>query len=151
MDPTPHPAYIKVTIGSEPRLLQILRGVVRRLAQGSGFSSSDEEGLAMAIGEAAANVICHTYKNRPGAKLALEIRGFPDRLEFTLDDSGPKVRPEIIRPRPLDDVRPGGLGTFFIKCFMDKIFYDEEFVGGNRLKLIKYLPGRQSSSDEGSG
>ncbi len=143
--------YIRVAISSEPRLLQILRCVVRRRARESGFSSSDEECLALAIGEAAANVIRHTYKHRPDARLALEIQTFPDRLEFALEDSGPKVRQEIIRPRRLEDLRPGGLGTFFIGCFMDKTFYDERFNEGNRLRLVKYLPGRRSTADEGAG
>ncbi len=102
----------------------------------------------MAIGEAAANVIRHTYNNRADAKLGLEIQTFPDRLEFVLEDSGPPVRPETVRPRSLDDIRPGGLGTFFISCFMDKSSYDRNCVEGNRLRMVKYLPRRASSSDE---
>ncbi len=102
----------------------------------------------MAIDEAAANVIRHTYNNRPGAGLALEIRTFQDRMEFVLEDSGPKVQAEAIRPRALDDVRPGGLGTLFISCFMDAISYDQDCAEGNRLRMVKYLPRKASFSDE---
>ncbi len=62
-----------------------------------------------------------------------------NRLEFILEDWGPKVREELIRPRPLDELRPGGLGTFFIYSFMDKCSYDPNFKEGNRLKLVKFL------------
>ena len=142
---------MKIVISSEPRLLHVLRGVVRRRAQESGLSPADEDCLAMAIDEAAANVIRHTYRNRSDARLALEILTFPDRLEFVLEDSGPRVQQEQIRPRSLEDVRPGGLGTYFISCFMDKISYDRDYNEGNRLRMIKYLPRRVDSRDESPG
>jgi anti-sigma regulatory factor (Ser/Thr protein kinase) len=102
----------------------------------------------MAIDEAASNVIRHTYGNRPDAHLEVEIRSYPDRLEFTMEDSGPKVQPALLTPRPLEDVRPGGLGTYFIKCFMDDVSFDEDFKEGNRLRLVKYLGPKGSISDE---
>ena len=131
---------MRIVINSESRLLHILRGVVRLHAQEAGFSEADAEGLAMAIDEAAANVIRHTYGERSDARLALEIRTLSDRLEFDLEDWGPKVCAEQIHHRPLEDVRPGGLGTYFISCFMDTSSYDQNFAEGNRLKMIKYLP-----------
>ena len=51
-------------------------------------------------------------------------------MEFILEDSAPKVKPEAIRPRSLDDIRPGGLGTFFIHSYMDKCTFDEQFTQG---------------------
>ncbi len=75
---------MRIAVSSEPRLLHILRGMVRYRAQQLGFSESEVEGLTLAIDEAAANVIRHTYKNRCDANLALEILTYPDRLEFIL-------------------------------------------------------------------
>lgn len=142
---------MRITISSDPRLLQVLRAVVTYCAQEAGFAASDAEGLAMAVDEAASNVMRHTYGNRLDATLALEICTRPDRLEFVLEDSGPRVQPEAVQPRALEDVRPGGLGTFFIKCFMDASSYDESFSGGNRLKMVKYLSRKVSTSDESPG
>lgn len=142
---------MRIIINSDPKLLHILRSVVRYRAQEAGFAESDVECMALAIDEAAANVIRHTYSNRHDGRLALEIVEFPDRLEFLLEDSGPKVQPESLRPRQLDDVRPGGLGTFFIHSFMDASSYDPDFPAGNRLKLIKYLPRKVTSTDESPG
>ncbi|MCJ7504580.1 MAG: ATP-binding protein [Acidobacteriia bacterium] len=138
----------KIVTSSDPRLLHVLRGVVRYRAQEAGFEESDAEGLAMAIDEAASNVIRHTYGNRHDARLALEIWTYPDRMEFVLEDSGPKVEPGEVQPRPLEDVRPGGLGTFFIKSFVDECSYEENFPAGNRLKLVKYFARKVSASDE---
>jgi anti-sigma regulatory factor (Ser/Thr protein kinase) len=141
---------MRISISSEPRLLHILRSVVRWRSLEAGFPPSDAEYLALAIDEAAANVIRHVYGARPDATLALEIKSFVDRIEFALEDRGPKVKACDIQPRPLDDIRPGGLGTYFIRCFMDVSSYDESFAEGNRLRLVKYLPRKGSAIDEGS-
>jgi anti-sigma regulatory factor (Ser/Thr protein kinase) len=135
---------MRLVLSSQARLLHILRGVVRCLAVGSGFPESEAESLAMAINEAAANVIRHTYGGRDDAPLALQFKKYPDRVEFLLEDWGPKVQAEQIRPRPLDEVRPGGLGTFFINSLMDACSYDPEFTEGNRLRMVKYFPRKTS-------
>jgi anti-sigma regulatory factor (Ser/Thr protein kinase) len=139
---------MKIRISSDPRLLQILRGVVRYRAEVAGFSVSEAEGLAMAVDEAASNVMRHTYGGKRGGMLDLEICLDADRMEFCLEDVGPKVSPETLRPRALDEVRPGGLGTYFIRCFVDEWSYDEGFSGGNRLKLVKYRRREGPAHDE---
>ena len=139
---------MRIVISSHPKLLNILRCMVRYRAQEVGFPASDVDWLAMAIDEAATNVMRHAYKNSREGKLALSIQAFPDRMEFILEDSGPKVTPETVKPRPLDEIRPGGLGTFFIHSFMDSCCFDEHYEAGNRLIMVKYLPRKVSSGDE---
>jgi anti-sigma regulatory factor (Ser/Thr protein kinase) len=101
-----------MVISAEPKLLHIMREVVRYYARQAGFPESEAYQLTLAVDEAATNVIRHTYKKRPNGRLALEVRNLLDRLEFVLEDTGPKVRSDAIRPRALGDVRPGGLGSF---------------------------------------
>jgi anti-sigma regulatory factor (Ser/Thr protein kinase) len=115
-----------------------MRGAVRFYAREAGFRESEVYELALAVDEAVTNVIRHTYGNRPDGRVALEVRNLADRLEFVIEDTGPKVRPGAVRPRALDDVRPGGLGSFFIKSFTDSCSYDETFSNGNRLRLVKF-------------
>jgi len=129
---------MRMVISAEPRLLHIMREVVRYYAREAGFPESEVYRLALAVDEAATNVIRHTYGNRPNGRLALEVRNLLDRLEFVIEDTGPKVSADVIRPRALDDVRPGGLGSFFIKSFTDCSSYDEAFAEGNRLRLVKF-------------
>jgi anti-sigma regulatory factor (Ser/Thr protein kinase) len=142
---------LRIAISSEPRLLHILRGVVIYRAKQAGFSDADADCLAVAISEAASNVIRHTLGNRHDDRFVLEVNTYPDRMELVLEDTGPKVQPESIQPRPLEDIRPGGLGTYFIKCFVDASSYDESFTNGNRLKLVKYLSPRAAKSHESAG
>ncbi len=141
----------RIVINSEARLLHVMRCVVRHRAVDAGVAAEDVDCLTVAIDEAASNIIRHAYGNRADGRLVLNIATYPDRIEFVLEDNGPKISPEAWRPRPLDEVRPGGLGTHFIKCFMDVISYDEDFVGGNRLRLVKHIPANGSTNHEGSG
>jgi serine/threonine-protein kinase RsbW len=141
---------IRIVISSNPRLLNILRGVVKYRALEIGLAESDAEALALAISEAASNVILHAYGGRHEAMLALEIVSFPDRVEFYLEDSGPKVSAETIQVRPLDGVRSGGLGLHLIDHAMDARSYDENYAGGNRLKMTKFLPRKVSRGNETS-
>ena len=140
----------RIVVSSEPRLLRVLRGVVKLLAREAGIPQDNAEYVALAVDEAAANIIRHTYGGCHDERLALEVRRLPDRLEFLLEDWGPKVCEDQIRPRSLDEVRPGGLGTFFIYTFMDECSYDPDFARGNRLKLVKFLPGKGACSHDGS-
>jgi anti-sigma regulatory factor (Ser/Thr protein kinase) len=139
---------MRIVISSEPRLLYVLRGVVRYRAQMAGFGQSEVDHMTLAIDEAAANVIRHAYKDRRDGRLALEILTLSDRMEFILEDSAPKVQPETIRSRSLDDIRPGGLGTYFINSCMDKCTFDERFTEGNRLIMVKFLPRKVPTNNE---
>ena len=141
---------MRIVIGSEPRLLCILRAAAKFCSEEAGLPKSDAEYVALAIDEAAANIIRHTYGGSHDAALALEVHRLPDRLEFVLEDWGPKVREDQIRPRSLDELRPGGLGTFFIYSFMDECSYDPDFKEGNRLKLVKFLSRKGAWCNESS-
>ncbi len=141
---------MRFVMNSDPRLLHILRGAVRLWVQASGLPEASVDSLALAIDEAASNVIRHAYDNRHDGHLALEIRSFPDRLEFILEDSGRKVCPEGIRPRDLNDLRPGGLGTLFIRRFMDEVCYEACDPNGNRLRMVKYLARKATPGDQNS-
>jgi anti-sigma regulatory factor (Ser/Thr protein kinase) len=128
-------------------LLHVLRGVIRWLAASNGFPAPDAEHLAMAVDEASTNVIRHSYGNRADAELAVTVQVFPNRMEFVLEDQAPKVPRDRCKPRSLEDIRPGGLGTYFINCFMDEVGYDD-VPEGNRLRLVKYFPRKDSAANE---
>ena len=59
-------------------------------------------------------------------------------LTFDLYDKGKPVIPSNIKPRDLDDVKAGGLGTFFIGQIMDEVaFKTSKYDWINHLVLIK--------------
>jgi anti-sigma regulatory factor (Ser/Thr protein kinase) len=68
-------------------------------------------------------------------------------IEILLFDCGPAVDTTKLRARPLDEVRPGGLGLHIIRGSMDTVEYKR--AGRlNRLRLVKYV--RPSKSGCGS-
>jgi anti-sigma regulatory factor (Ser/Thr protein kinase) len=46
-----------------------------------------------------------------------------DHLVVALRDYGKPCDPAKIQPRPLHEIRPGGLGTHFIRTVMDEVKY----------------------------
>ena len=63
-----------------------------------------------------------------------------DELVLSLMDFAPPIDPAKVQPRDLDDVRPGGLGTFLIREVMDSAEFVEPPPGcGNLLRMVKRI------------
>jgi anti-sigma regulatory factor (Ser/Thr protein kinase) len=60
-----------------------------------------------------------------------------DRLTVRLRDFGKKADARKIAPRDLKDIRPGGLGTHFIRTVFDTMCYDTSVLQGTELILEK--------------
>ena len=56
-----------------------------------------------------------------------------------LYDNGTPVNEEKIKPRELNDVKPGGLGTYFINKIMDEVRWKNSDKWVNHLILVKYI------------
>ena len=96
--------------------------------------------LVLAVNEACMNVIQHGYRGDPAGEMILEILNNNDGLEFRLTDFAPTVNPAQVKPRALDDVRPGGLGTYFIRRIMDDFEFAVPKSGeGNVLIMRKRI------------
>ena len=132
---------MKIAITSEPKLLPLLHAAVRWQAREHGFSEADAEGLALAIGEAAGKIIHSTHAaGLPEMMLSLEMVAHPDRLELVLEDSGPKVNATAV-PAPASRGVPRGGSESPVQSGVDAGGYDSSCRAGNRLKLVKFLPG----------
>ena len=63
-----------------------------------------------------------------------------NNLEIGFFDKGKPVVAENIQHRKLDDIKPGGLGTFFIKQIMDDaVFKKDQQQWVNHLILSKKI------------
>ena len=104
---------------------------------------SEEEcnAVTIAVDEAVANIIKHTYKGETDKPIVVNLRLYQAKLEIVLRDFGEKIDPKKIKSRDLNDIRPGGLGVHLIKSTMDQVVYDNSLDVGNQLTLTKYLPG----------
>ena len=98
--------------------------------------------LVLAIAEAAQNIVKHAYKDVEDNtdKMEITISLKDQELEIGFFDKGRPVDQNNVRHRKIDDVKPGGLGTFFIQQIMDAVVFKEgEKPWINHLVLTKRI------------
>ena len=125
----------------ESSSLKQLRNFARDvLAKDSMFNTTKDD-VVLALAEAAQNVVKHAYNGKPtGDTMRVEISFKDNQLIIEIYDKGKPVIPENIKPRKIDDIKPGGLGTFFIQEIMDAVeFKDGKKPWINHLVLTKQL------------
>ena len=119
--------------------LKDVRDFARNIIDKSPILQNQKDELVLAIAEAAQNIVKHAYKDKATTNDRMQIKiSFEDNeLEIGFFDKGKPVNPENIKHRKLDDVKPGGLGTFFIKQIMDEVVFKESPGWNNHLVLTK--------------
>ena len=134
-------AALEFRFPSDPKWLKGLRNIVSLVCERNGFSEYDVGVMTLAVDEACANIIKHTYSGCLEERIVARCIVDDTHIEFQLEDTGPRVDLEKIKARPLDELRPGGLGTYFMNQAMDQVIYDSTDNPdgtGNLLRLIKY-------------
>jgi serine/threonine-protein kinase RsbW len=141
---------MKLELRSDPSMLCVVRGAMERLTETFGFSATDCRSVTRAVDEAITNIMRHAYGNAPGRPIEVDIHrtgktegsaaggGSGEGFEVVLTDRGPAVDPTKMRGRPLDEIKPGGLGLHFIRQSMDVVEF-KRGRGTNVLRLVKYL------------
>lgn len=149
---------LRLELTSDPEILSVVRSAVASLAASLGFPESDCRALTRAVDEALANVIRHAYGDRPGQPIELQCRRILGRsgekrgpaLEIVLVDRGASCTGKKFCGRPLDEIRPGGLGMHFIQNGADVVRYSRQ-LRKNRLRLVKFLPAQEPRSESVRG
>jgi len=114
--------------------IKLARVVIHTFLSFRNVFDKDIFDTELAINEAIANIIQHTYKGEPKYIIMTMNWMEPDTLEVLLRDFGPKVDPSKIKSRDLNDIRPGGLGVYIIQRIFEVMeFRDVE--EGNLLYL----------------
>ena len=121
--------------------LKLVRTFAREVFQRSERLNGQQEELVLAIAEAAQNIVKHAYNNQETEdKMEIKISCKNSELEIGFFDKGKPVVPENIQHRKLDDIKPGGLGTYFIKEIMDEAIFKKNQKGWiNHLILTKKI------------
>ena len=122
--------------------LKDVRTFCREVFEKLKIEQSLKDELVLAIAEAAQNIVKHAYKDSPDSNelMVVQISRTNNELQIAFYDMGSPVDPKKVKHREIDNVRPGGLGTFFIQEIMDAV----EFKSGkkpwiNHLVLTKQL------------
>ena len=102
--------------------LKDVRNFCREVFEKLHIQEDLKDELVLAIAEAAQNIVKHAYSGQPtGDVMRVEISFKNNQLKIDLYDKGKPAIPQNIKPRQIDDVKPGGLGTFFIGQIMDEV------------------------------
>ena len=122
--------------------LKDIRTFSRNVFDKINLPQEQKDELVLAIAEAAQNIVKHGYKGveETSDKMEIKISLKDGELEIGFFDKGKAVVPENIKHRKLDDIKPGGLGTFFIKEIMDAAVFKKDQKGWiNHLVLTKKI------------
>ena len=96
--------------------------------------------MVLAVDEACQNVVRHAYGNKGDGDMVIDLRREQGEFQVLIRDFAAPVDVARIKPRELDDVRPGGLGVHFIREVMDRMDYLPPPDGqGNLLRLGKTI------------
>ena len=122
--------------------LKDVRTFCREVFEKLQIDQNLKDELVLAIAEAAQNIVKHAYKDDPKTddKMVVQISCKDNKLQIGFYDMGTPVDPKKVKHREIDNVKPGGLGTFFIQEIMDAVeFKDGKKPWINHLVLTKQL------------
>ena len=122
--------------------LKEVRTFSRNVFEKINLPQEQKDELVLAIAETAQNIVKHAYKGveKTTDTMQIKISLKDGDLEIGFFDKGKPVVPENIQHRKLDDIKPGGLGTFFIKQIMDGAVFKKDQKGWvNHLILTKKI------------
>ena len=120
--------------------LKHVRTFCREVFEKLEINQELKDELVLAIAEEAQNIVKHAYNNEKTEDKWKSKFGWRWPLEIGFFDKGRPVEKDKIRHRKIDDIKPGGLGTFFIQQIMDAVVFKEgEKPWINHLILSKNL------------
>ena len=135
-----HSQLLELRFASDPSCLKDVRRKVEKTVSKIVRKKKFASDVTLAVSEACMNIIMHGYKGKYDKEIVLQIRRADGILEVLLTDYAEPIEIDKVRHRNLDDIRPGGLGTFLMSELMDKCEYVRLGEGsGNMLRMIKKI------------
>ena len=123
-------------IKSDPAELKNVRRSIENFCK-EKVSKIDVFLVKLAVDEALQNIIRYAYDFDKTKKIIIKLEKISENsLKAELRDFGTRVSSSEIKPRELNDVRPGGLGIHFIKNIAKKMSYEHQDDGGTLLTLV---------------
>jgi anti-sigma regulatory factor (Ser/Thr protein kinase) len=144
VSPTKRPArpVVVLTLPSGTEFLATIRDTTRRVAELAGLDEAVAGQVALAVDEAATNVIEHAYRGRADRRVELRytLAGSEFRVEIVDDGApvDPQALPEVDLNRYASERRRGGLGVHLMGRIMDAVTF-RRTTDGNVCCLVKRL------------
>ncbi|MBT5941299.1 MAG: SpoIIE family protein phosphatase [Rhodospirillaceae bacterium] len=138
---SPSEAVLSFDFGAHASKLKQTRARVSPWLQNAGLPEAVVKDVVLAIDEACQNIIRHAYRGNSDQNIELKIIRQADELLIYLRDFATRIDVSTIKPRALEDIKPGGLGTHFINEIMDEVDYLEpkDDNEGNLMRMVKSI------------
>lgn len=126
---------LELDVPSRPEYIAIVRLVVASVASARrNLADERVDDLKLAVSEACTNAIEANRSVRPDAGVHVEIWESPDRLEVSIEDSGPGFDPDKLEfPPPFTDPErlnfERGLGVPLIRTLVDDAAFVRKSTG----------------------
>ena len=91
--------------------------------------------ICLAVDEATQNIIRHAFQDDVSGRINIAAHIADNRLHIAITDTAPLIDIEKVKPRDLDELREGGLGTHFIMEITEEARWSHD-GGRNRLDMI---------------
>jgi len=135
---------------SENRYLHMVHQLTKNLAEATGFETVEAEQIALAVDEAATNVIEHAYGGEPGHEIEVHFDPEGESLDIVIFHEGEALDsvpvPEFDLDKLVAEKRKGGLGLTIMRQMMDKVEHGRAGTGKNMCVMVRY---KQKGSDRG--
>ena len=131
-------AEVEITVASHPRWLCLIRRVDTEYAELKGLDAQSAREVVLAVDEASANVIKHSYQGECEQRLTVSALHSEDGIEVEIQDNGDPFNPISQPIPPPDELRAGGRGMFLMQTVMDEIEYERR-EGKNCVRMRKRI------------
>jgi serine/threonine-protein kinase RsbW len=129
-----------LSIPSETSFLSLVKDLTKKMAESAGFVEGTTDRVALAVDEAATNVIEHAYHGAPGRTFELRYEDRAAEFQVEVVDTGAMVNlramPRVDLDRYVSEHRTGGLGVHLMEKIMDSVTFQRS-ARRNICRLVK--------------
>ena len=120
--------------------LKYIRAIIKDFLKIHKVDLNIIKNIQLAADEAVTNIIKHSYQGENKNNLIeINLEFKEKRIIIHLYDNGSSVNKEKIKPRELENIKPGGLGTYFMNSIMDELKWSESKFWVNHFTMIKKI------------
>ncbi len=130
---------VQLTIPSHSKYLCLVRKVLTHLLSNHEAPEDVARKIVLCVDEACSNIIKHGYGGNCDCPIEISFQLENDEFIIKIRDYGKQCDASQFKSRDLEDVKPGGLGLFFITEIMDTVDYCTNREKGTLLTMVKKL------------
>jgi serine/threonine-protein kinase RsbW len=114
---------------------------ITHFANEAGLNETEVYAAQLAVDEAVTNIVEHGYGIECPSRIDVTCEILGDGLKIVIYDDADPFDPTTV-PEPevnisLEEIKPRGLGIFFMRKMMDEVKYEASPEMGNTLTMIK--------------